>query len=229
MRYDPDDVNSWPNFRPMFIAHDVGRSRDRSTAVVGGNSPFQQRVLGIREASELPQGLFGAARASALAAVDRRYNSNALIIADLSYDPTYAEVLYQNFGKRVIGLQITRHGHGTEFELRPVKDGCLQIYTIGRTNLLELLHTQLQSGLVRFGDAPDIRRAFEQLASLEVEFRNTGTRYNCPVGQHDDLGISCAMMAWAAQHPHLISWLRNLDAARRPRKPRERFNWAAVT
>jgi hypothetical protein len=32
-------------------------------------------LLGITELEELPQGLFGTARASALAAVDRRYNN----------------------------------------------------------------------------------------------------------------------------------------------------------
>ena len=71
MSYNLNDVNSWPGFKPLIIAHDVGRSRDRSTAVVGGNSPYGRRVLGIREAQELPQNQFGSARASALAAVDR--------------------------------------------------------------------------------------------------------------------------------------------------------------
>jgi hypothetical protein len=33
----------------------------------------------------------------------------------------------------------------------------------------------------------------------------------------------------AARHPHQDQWLRNLQAALRPRKPREKFNWAAVT
>src|SRR5580704_13743826 len=64
MSFDPrkfkcDDVKTWPCFRPTIIAHDVGRSRDRSTAVVGGNSPFQPRLLGIKELEELPQGLSG--------------------------------------------------------------------------------------------------------------------------------------------------------------------------
>jgi hypothetical protein len=40
----------------------------------------------------------GSARASALATADRRYNSNALIVADLSNDATYAEVLLDTFG-----------------------------------------------------------------------------------------------------------------------------------
>lgn len=227
MDYKLDDVNTWPAFKPLIIAHDVGRSRDRSTAVVGGNSPYGPRLLGIKEAEELPQNLFGTARASALAAVDRRYGCNALVIADLSYDPTYAEVLFEMFGPRVIGLQISRHGDGTGFERRPVKHSAMLVYTIGRTYLLELLHTELQSGVVRFADTPMVRRAYEQLASLEVEYREGGAVYTCPAGQQDDLGISFAMLAWAARHPHLEAWLRNLQAALRPRRPRQRFGWGA--
>ena len=61
-----EDVNLWPYFQPQIIAHDVGRSRDRSTAVVGGLSPFGQNLLGIRDVEELPQNLSGHQRASAL-------------------------------------------------------------------------------------------------------------------------------------------------------------------
>jgi hypothetical protein len=229
MSYVLDDVTTWPVFKPLIIAHDVGRSRDRSTAVVGGNSPYGPRLLGIAEAAELPQNLFGSARASALAAVDQRYGRNALIIADLSYDPTYAEVLLETFRSRVIGLQISRHGDGMGAESRPTTHGYMPVYTIGRTYLLELFHSELQSDLVRFADGPAMRRAFEQLAKLETELRESGTVYTCPPGQHDDLGISCAMLAWAARHPHLHAWFRNLEAALRPRKPREKFNWLAVT
>ena len=93
MSFNRDDPSTWPCFRPLIIAHDVGRSRDRSTAVVGGNGPFEPRLLGILDLQELPQGLYGSARASKLAEVDRHYNSNALIVADLSNDPSYAEVL----------------------------------------------------------------------------------------------------------------------------------------
>jgi hypothetical protein len=64
----------------------------------------------IKEAEELPQGLYGSARASALAGIDRRYDSNAVIVADLSNDATYAEVLFETFGPRVIGLTISRNG-----------------------------------------------------------------------------------------------------------------------
>ena len=80
------DPRSWPHLHPVLIAHDVGGSRDRSTAVIGGNSPFIPRLLGIAELEEIPPGLYGSPRASALAVVDRRYNSNALIVADLSND-----------------------------------------------------------------------------------------------------------------------------------------------
>jgi hypothetical protein len=69
MIFNRDDPNTWPVFRPLIIAHDVGRSRDRSTAVVGGLSPFEPRLTGIKEAEELAQGLYGTARASALAAI----------------------------------------------------------------------------------------------------------------------------------------------------------------
>src|SRR5262245_65904548 len=112
MIFNPQDPATWPRFDPLIIAHDVGRSRDRSTAVIGGNGPFEPRVAGIKELEELPQGLFGHARANALAAIDRRYNHNALILADLSNYATYAEVLFHTFGPRVIGLLICRHGDG---------------------------------------------------------------------------------------------------------------------
>jgi hypothetical protein len=229
MIFNRDDPNTWPCFRPLIIAHDVGRSRDRSTAVIGGNSPVQPRLLGIRELEELPQGLYGSARASALATIDRRYNSDALIVADLSYDPTYAEVLFETFGPRVIGLQISRGGDGMTPEQRPVKNRSMLIYTIGRSYLLELFHAELQADQVRFVDGAMSKRAYEQLNGLETEFRENGIVYSCPSGQHDDLGISCAMLAWAAQHQHLGEWVGHLLSARRPRRRCQTFGWEAFT
>jgi hypothetical protein len=76
LKVNRDHPNTWPCFKPLIIAHDVGRSRDRSTAVVGGLGPFEPRLIGIKETEELPQGLYGSARASALAAIDRRYYSD---------------------------------------------------------------------------------------------------------------------------------------------------------
>ena len=229
MIFNRDDPNTWLSFRPLIIAHDVGRSRDRSTAVIGGNSPFQPRLLGIRELEELPQGLYGSPRASALATIDRRYNCNALIVADLSNDPTYAEVLLETFGPRVIGIHIGPHGDGMKFERRPVKNASMLIYTIGRSYLLELFHAELQADQVQFVDGPMSRRAYEQLMGLETEMRESGIIYSCPSGQHDDLGISCAMLAWAARHPHLEAWVRTASYERKPRRPSQTFGWAAFT
>ena len=214
MIFNRDDPNTWLSFRPLIIAHDVGRSRDRSTAVIGGNSPFQPRLLGIRELEELPQKLYGSPRASALATIDRRDNCNALIVADLSNDPTYAEVLLETFGPRVIGIHIGPHGDGMNFERRPVKNASMLIYPIGRSYLLELFHAELQADQVRFVDGPMSKRAYEQLNGLETEFRESGIVYSCPPGQHDDLGISCAMLAWAARHPHLPSWVGTFQRTR---------------
>ena len=226
IRHDP---NTWPRFNPLIIAHDVGRSRDRSTAVIGGNSPFQPRLLGIRELEELPQKLYGSPRASALATIDRRYNCNALIVADLSNDATYAEVLLETFGPRVIGIHIGPHGDGMKFERRPVKNASMLIYTIGRSYLLELFHAELQADQVRFVDGPMSQRAYEQLNGLETEIRENGIVYSCPPGQHDDLGISCAMLAWAARHPHLEAWVRTASYERKPRRPSQTFGWGAFT
>jgi hypothetical protein len=94
MMFNRDDPKTWGCFRPLIIAHDVGRSRDHSTAVIGGLAPFDPNLIGIQEAHELRQGSYGSARASELATIDRRYDSEALIVADLSNDPTYAEVLF---------------------------------------------------------------------------------------------------------------------------------------
>ena len=116
MIFNREDPSTWPVLRPLIIAHDVGRSHDRSTAVVGGLAPFEPTLLGVTEFEELPQNQFGSARASALAAVDRRYQSNAIIIADLSNDASYAEYLYDTFGRRVIGLQFNWSSSGTKFE-----------------------------------------------------------------------------------------------------------------
>jgi hypothetical protein len=228
MIFVPDDPSTWPGFKPAtIIAHDVGRSRDRSTAVVGGNSPLQPGLLGIAELEELPQGLFGSPRANALAAIDRRYHSDALIVADFSNDPTYAEVMFETFGKRVIGLQISRSGDGMNFERRLVKNSAILVYTVGRSFLLELLHTEMQTNRVRFVDSPMSTRAFAQLVGLETELRDNGMIYKCPSGQHDDLGISCAMLAWAARHPHLEAWMRPIIDAHRPRMRRQEFGWGA--
>src|SRR5579871_501870 len=134
MSFVLQDVRSWGGFAPLVIAHDVGRSRDRSTAVVGGGCPYSYlhgaRYIGVEAAEELPQNLSGSARASALASIDRRYHCNALIVADVSTDESYAEILVETFGERVIGLHISRFGDGMNAELRRCRHGRLFVYTI---------------------------------------------------------------------------------------------------
>jgi hypothetical protein len=213
----------------VLIAHDVGGSRDRSTAVVGGYCAYVPGTLGIKEFNELPQGLYGSARASALAQVDARYDRNAIIIADLSNDKSYGEQLVETFGPRVIGVHIGRHGDGMQAERRPVGCGSIRVYHVGRSHLLEALHGALQAGQVCFADGQEARRAYAQLEALEPEMREGGMVYKCLPSHHDDLGISCAMLNWAAHHPHLPHWIGDMLAARRPRRPRQTYGWAAFT
>jgi hypothetical protein len=229
MNPHPDRPETWPVFRPLIIAHDVGRVRDRYTAVVCGGSPFQSDVLGILELEELPQGLYGSARASALATFDRRYQSNALIVADLSNEASYGEFLYQTFGLRVIGLQISHHGDGMNPERRPVGHGAMLVYTVGRSHLIERFHSLMATRMVRFVKGPMSERAFAQLADLQTEMRESGTVYRTLPGHHDDLGISCCMLAFAAQHPHLRYWMTNAFAERMPRPPQPKITSAAWT
>ena len=166
--------------------------------------PYGQRLLGIRRAEELPQNLFGQARASALAAVDRRYHCNGLIVADLSNDATYAEVLFETFGPRVIGLHISRFGDGMSHERRPGQGGSIPVYHIGRTYLLELLHSEIAGAIWSASSIrPEIAPRFEQLVNLRRNIARAAWSIAVRQGKHDDLGISCAMLAWAARHPHL--------------------------
>ena len=211
--------NMWDFFRPHIIAHDVGHKKDRSTAVIGGPSPLAPDVIGMKEFEELSQGLSGNARAEALAMIDRRY-PKALIIADLSYDPSYADILVERFGERVIGLHITSNGDTMDnWEVRQLKRGRILVYKVSRTYLLDLLLREMQNETVRIRHGVNSLRAYEQLMRLEIEFKQNRMIYKCPVGHHDDLAMSCAMLIWAAQHPHLQRWCWPLE---RPRVVRNR-------
>jgi hypothetical protein len=58
----------------------------------------------------------------------------------------------------VIGLQIRRHGDGMNVERRPVKHEAMPFYTVGRSYLIELYHSELQVFVrVRIVDGPDAR------------------------------------------------------------------------
>jgi hypothetical protein len=71
----PSDPTTWP-LKIKLIGHDVGRSNDRSTAVIGGNCPFTvgSRLLAVKEFVELPAGLYGSVLANKLAEIDRAHN-----------------------------------------------------------------------------------------------------------------------------------------------------------
>jgi hypothetical protein len=230
MSFIPSDPTTWP-LKVKLIGHDVGRSHDRSTAVVGGNCPFTvgSRLLAVKEFVELPVGLYGSALANALAAIDQTHNHDCLIVADLSNDATYGETLFDTFGRRVVGVQIGRSGDGTTCDPRQVRHGVIPVYNVGRTFLLELLLAELRDGRVLFASGEEGQRAFKQLEALEPEQRESGTVYKCPSGQHDDLAMSLAMLAWAAQHLHLESWTRPIFDAHRPRRPRQTHGWGAFT
>ena len=203
---------TWKGFRPTIIAHDVGHTKDRSTAVVGGKNIYAPGLSLLKEFHELPQGLYGSDRAEALARIDRLYNYETLIFADLSFDPTYAEVLVERLGpERVIGLKITSSGDGMSFEVRRVKNSAIRVYPVGRSYLFDLLHRELHDNKVRILDGATSRRAYEQLTMLEMDYRQNGTIYGCPSARHDDLAISCAILVWAAQHPDLEYWARVLE------------------
>jgi hypothetical protein len=199
------------DFFPHIIAHDVGHTKDRSTAVIGGPSPHAPGLIGMKGFEELPQGLSGNTRADALAMIDSRY-PKGLIIVDLSFDPSYADILVERFGERVIGLQITSTGDTIDnWEVRQLKRGRIVVYKVSRTYLLDLLLREMQNEMVRILPGANSVRANEQLMRLEIEFKQDRMVYKCPVGHHDDLAMSCAMLAWAAQHPHLSRWCWPLE------------------
>ena len=174
-------------------------------------------------------GCTAAQLANAVAAIDRAYNHDCLFVVDLSNDATYGETLFDSFGRRVIGVQIGRSGDGTTSVPRQVRNGSIPVYNVGRTFLLDLLLAELRDGRVLFASGEEGRRAYEQLTALEVEQRESGTIYKCPSGQHDDLAMSLAMLAWAAQHLHLEAWIRPIFDAHRPRRPRQTYGWGAFT
>ncbi len=159
----------------------------------------------------------------------KTYHRDCGIVADLSNDATYGEPLFDNFGQRIVGVQIGRSGDGTTCQPRRVRHGVIPVYNVGRTFLFDLLLAELRNHRVRFADSAESKRTYEQLEALELEQRESGTVYKCPSGQHDDLAMSLAMLAWTAQHLHLESWTRPIFDAHRPRRPRQKFGWGAFT
>src|SRR5262249_62284784 len=160
--------------------------------------------------------------ANQLALVDARHNRDAIIIVDLSNNAAYAEVLFETFGKRIVGIVIGPSGEGTTFETWSLKNGVIPVYHVGRTFLFDVLLREFSADQIAWPKGPMGQRAFAQLATLEPELRGNRMIYKCPPGQHDDLAISCAMLAWAASHPHLQKvWVRAIEDQHRPRRQRQ--------
>ena len=100
---------------------------------------------------------------------------------------------------------------------------------VGRTVLIQRHLAELERGEIKIVNNAMSRLACQQLADLVVEDGDSERIYKCASGRHDDLGISCAMLAWAARHPHLSEWVRISERSRIIRKPRPKVSWEAWT
>jgi hypothetical protein len=226
MLFSKDDPTTWGGFHPTsIIAHDVARSLDRSTAIVGGPSNFKPTYVGITEFNELPQGLYGSPLADEIVKIDARQAHNSIILVDLSNDPTYGEILYRQFGPRLVGVQITRSGDGSQAHMRATAGGAFPVYNVGRTELFDRLRNDVGDKTVRLVPGPEAKRAYAQLVQLGVELHDTGKVYNCPPGQHDDLAIACAMLNWYARHPHLPDMVKRIAQDRSRPKQSDDYNF----
>ena len=77
-----------------------------------------------------------------------------------------------------------------DFKHRQVPGGAILVYSIGRTSLIENYLTEMERGDMRIVNNEMSRRAYQQLAELEVVDKDTGRFYNCLSGRHDDLGTA---------------------------------------
>jgi hypothetical protein len=226
-----DDPRTW-RFQPQILVHDVGTTQDKSTAVVGGVGAFEPNPpIGVAHLEELPMGLRGTVRANALAEVDKLYWSNNLIITDFSNDHSYAEQMSEMFGARVIGVSIGPAGDGNGFSRMPVPHGAMLKYSIGRTLVFDKLLSVMEVGGLKLapGD-PAAKKAFAQLADLEVQVTGNGNRvYACQPSKHDDLAISLALLVWAAKHPHSSEWVKLARPRLGPKRPIPKFSPIAWT
>ena len=79
-------------------------------------------------------------------------------------------MLFDTFGTRVIGLQITRDGDGMNAGGGRSRKAVCRFTPSDEPICSNYFHGELQSDQVRFADGPAMRRAYEQLANLEVSF-----------------------------------------------------------
>ena len=167
MCIDRDDPTTWPclqaNSSSLTMWGAAAIVRLRLSAAMGRSASTANWESS--SCTSFRKDFTAVARASALAAIDRRHHSNALIVADLSNDATYAEVLYETFGPRVIGLQISRHGDGMQPERRPVKHGLdarLHRWPHLSPRTLSISELQARSGVASSTDRR-VGRAYQQL------------------------------------------------------------------
>ena len=130
----------------------------------------------FRNSASCRVGIYGSELANDLAKIDQNYNRDCLIVADLSNDATYGEALFDTFGRRVIGVQIGRSGDGTTCQRRPVRNGVIPVYNVGRPFCSNFCSRSSVTATSVCPIAPESRRTYEQLMALEPEQRDNGIR-----------------------------------------------------
>ena len=128
--------------RPHERSLDRCRRRNKSFRAGSGSAS--------RSSRNCRKGSIGSARADALAVVDRAVRHKTLIVVDLSYDATYAEILFERFGS----ARHWRANHAqwrwpTTVEHRPVKDGMSRSIRLAARYLLDLLLREMQDDMIR--------------------------------------------------------------------------------
>ena len=177
-------------------------------------------------------GLYGSELANALAAIDQAYDRNCLIVADLSNDPTYGETLVRHVrsARRWRADRSLRRRHDVRAAARQ-KMALYPSITLAGPSCSNSCSPRCATTGSALPTAPEsVRALMSNSWQLEPEQRPSGMVFKCPSGQHDDLAMSLAMLAWAAQHLHLECWTQPIFDAHRPRRNRrQKAGWGAWT
>ena len=132
----------------------------------------------------------------------------------------------ETFGPRVIGLQISRHGDGMTFERRPVRHGAMPVYTHRPEPICSSIFAP---NCIWSGAHCAIRPTAVAPLSSWCDWKpRCGRAERSTLARRGSTMISasrCAMLVWAARHPHLEHWVRNL-ASRMPAARQGRRNWS---
>ena len=91
--------------------------------------------------------------------------------ATVDTDPTLFPADYLEQERKALGEHAFKReyldGNGMQVERRPVGRGIIPVYHVGRSHLLEALHSDLQVSRVCFADGAEAQRAYAQLEALE--------------------------------------------------------------